>query len=553
MKYSIGIDFGTLSARALLVRLSDGAELATSVYDYPHGVITDRIGEHKLPSGFALQHPEDYLEALRFTVPNVLSAAGVSADDVVGLGVDFTSCTVLPIKLDGTPLCLTPEFSDRPHAFVKLWKHHGAQAQADRMTELSLELEPERLSIFGGRISSEWLFPKILETLENDPEVYAAADRFIEAGDWIVLRLTGKESYGACIAGYKATWHKRLGFPKRELLRALNPELESIVGTKLNMNVLPMGSKAGEITPEGARLCGLRPGTAVSVCTIDAHAGAPAAGVTAPGKMMMILGTSAVHLINHPEEKKIEGLCGVVEGASIDGLQTYEAGQCCLGDHFDWFVKNCVPEDYTAAARSEGISIHKYLRNKAIKLRPGESGLIALDFWNGNRSVLVDSQLTGLMLGMDLNTKPEEMYRALIEATAYGTRVIIEAFEDGGIAVNELYAAGGIADKDEMLMQIYSDVTGREIRLSGSPQAGALGSAMYGAVASGYFPDMESCGRVLSKLKDKVYRPIPENVIIYDKLYREYKWLYYLFGRESDSMKRLLAIREQVRKQDRSH
>ncbi len=547
-KYSIGVDFGSLSGRAVIVDLDTGEEKAVSVYEYPHAVM-DRFLPcgRKLGVDYALQHPADYLEVFSHTIPDVMKKADVSADDVVGVGIDFTACTILPVKSDGTPLCFIDKYKSEPHAYVKLWKHHAAQAQANEVNSVADKMGEKWIKRYGGKISSEWMFPKVLQILEENKEIYDETDRFLEAADWVVWQLTGTESHNSCTAGYKAMWHKRDGYPSKAYFKALNPAMENIIGTKISDDIVPIGSKAGEITESASKLTGLNVGTAVAVANVDAHVAVPAVGITESGKMLMIMGTSTCHILMGDEEKTVPGMCGVVEDGVLPGFFGYEAGQSCVGDHFDWFVKNCVPAEYKKQAEDEGISIHKFLREKAKKLNPGESGLVALDWWNGNRSVLVDVDLTGVMLGLTLATKPEEIYRALIGATAYGTKMIIETFEENGVPVNELYAAGGIAEKDEMMMQIYADVTGKSIKISASAQTPALGSAVFGAAAGGYFASAAEAASVLGKVKDKVYVPVPEHTEIYEKLYAEYKLLHDYFGRgENDVMKRLKKIKKEA-------
>lgn len=545
-RYSVGVDYGTLSARALVMDVDTGKELASSVFEYPHGVM-----ESSLPDGtplgrdWALQDPRDYLDALG-TVKDAVAKAGIDPADVIGIGIDFTSCTILPVKADGTPLCFLPEFSSNPHAYVKLWKHHAAQYCADILNKAAKDTGQSWLELYGGKISSEWLIPKAMQIAKEAPEVYAAADKIMEAGDWVVMQLCGKEARSACNAGYKALWQNG-NYPSKEFFKLLDPKLENIAEEKLSYDIRPLGSRAGFITPKAAELTGLLPSTAVAVEIIDAHASVPACKIDGPGKMLMIMGTSTCHMLLSEKKKGIPGTCGIVKDGILPGLYAYEAGQSCVGDHFSWFVDNCVPASYKAEADKRGMNIHKYLREKAQKFRAGESGLLALDWWNGVRSVLMDFDLTGLILGMTLRTKPEEIYRALIEATAYGTRRIIEAFEEGGVPVRELYAAGGIASKDPMTMQIYADICNREIKISGSTQSGALGSAIYGAVASGYersgLCDMGEAARKLGRIADKVYRPNPENVKVYNELYAEYVKLHDYFGRGgNDVMKRLKSI-----------
>ncbi len=557
-KYALGIDFGTESARALLVDLNDGREVATAVFPYPDGVIDEKLPgtDIELEPDWALQNPADYVQAVQVTVRQVLEESGVSPDDVVGIGIDFTACTMLPTKADGTPLCLLPEYRRHPHAWVKLWKHHAAQPEANRINEVARERGEPWLARYGGKISSEWFFPKALQILNEAPEIYEAADRFIEAADWIVWQLTGKETRNACTAGYKAIWSKRDGFPSPDFFEALHPRMRNIVQEKMSTDILPIGARAGGLTPEMAAATGLRAGTAVAVANVDAHVSVPAATVVSPGRMVMIMGTSICHMVVDREAKVVPGICGVVEDGILPGYAGFEAGQSCVGDHFAWFVENGVPAEYKQEADARRLNLHQLLEEKAARLDPGESGLIALDWWNGNRSILVDVDLTGLLIGATLATKPEEIYRTLIEATAFGTRVIIENFVDHGVAVNELVAAGGLPERNKLLMQIYSDVTGREIKVVGTSQAGALGSAMFGAVAAGSsaggYDTIEEAAARMAHLKDESYKPIPAHTAIYDKLYQEYLLLHDYFGRgQNDVMKRLKALRAEIAKRRR--
>jgi len=383
------------------------------------------------------------------------------------------------------------------------------------------------------------------------PEVYAAADRLLEAADWVVWQLTGVETRNSCTAGYKAIWSKREGFPSKKFFKALNPLIENIVEEKMSTHIVPIGQKAGGLSDEAAAWTGLIPGTAVAVANVDAHVAVPAATVTEPGRMVMIMGTSTCDMVLGTEEHIVPGMCGYVEDGIIPGYFGYEAGQSCVGDHFAWFVENCVPAAYQQEAAERKIDIHNLLEEKAARLKPGESGLVALDWWNGNRSVLVDVNLTGLMLGMTLATKPEEMYRALIEATAYGKRMIIETFQKNGVPIKELVACGGLPDKNHLLMQIYADVIGVPLKVSASKQTPALGSAMFGAVAAGKtaggYASIVDAAKAMAAIKDVVYTPIPENQKVYEKLYSEYVILHDYFGRgANDAMKRLKAIKASV-------
>jgi len=554
MKYSLGIDFGTLSARALLVEVETGREIAGSVYEYSNAVIDELLpgsGE-KLPPDWALQDPKDYLTALQTTVPDVLKQSRVDPADVIGLGVDFTACTMLPVDASGEPLCFDPKWAAEKHAWVKLWKHHAAQPEANKINETAEKLGFDFLKRYGGKISSEWFFAKALQILDEAPEVYAAADRLMEATDWVNLQLTGVETRNACTAGYKAMWEKASGFPPEDYFRALDPRFARVVDEKMSRDIMPMGGKAGELTAAMAAKIGLTPGTAVAVANVDAHVAVPAATVTKEGTMVAIMGTSTCHMVLGREPKIVEGMCGYVEDGILPGFFGFEAGQSCVGDHFQWFIENCVPASYEREAIDRGISIHELLEEKASRLKPGQSGLLALDWWNGNRSVLVDVDLTGMMLGFTLNTRPEEIYRALIEATAYGANIIIDAFDSNGVAVDEIVACGGLPEKNEMLMQIYADVTNREWKVAASPQTCALGSAMWGAVAAGSarggYDNITDAATKMARIKDKTYKPDAEAHRVYARLFAEYKQLHDYFGRgANDVMKRLKAIKEEQR------
>ncbi|MEJ2734318.1 MAG: ribulokinase [Anaerolineae bacterium] len=552
-KYAIGLDFGTESGRAVLVDVTDGREVATAVHAYRDGVIDDVLPgtEIELPQDFALQNPGDYIQVLRLTIPAVLKEAKVKPEDVIGLGTDFTACTMLPIDEAGTPLCQKAEWRANPYAWVKIWKHHAAQPEANRLNSIAEERGEAWLQRYGGKISSEWLVPKIWETLNKAPEVYEAADRYIEAADWIVLQLTGEERRNSCTAGYKAIWSKREGYPSDDFYAALDPRLWNVIDEKLSRDIYPLGQRAGTLTPEMAKLAGLHPGIAVSIGNVDAHVSVPAATVVEPARMVIIMGTSNCHMVLGTEERLVPGMCGVVEDGIIPGFHGYEAGQSCVGDHFAWFVKNCVPASYEDEARARELDLHDFLGHEAARQKPGEHGLLALDWWNGNRSVLVDVDLTGMMLGATLGTKAEDMYRALIEATAYGTRMIIDTFQESGVAVNEIVACGGLPERNKLLMQIYADVTGREIRISASDQTPALGSAMFGAVAAGKaaggYDSIFEAARHMARLKDENYEPVAEHTAIYDQIYAEYARLHDYFGRgKIDVMKRLKALRARV-------
>lgn len=547
--YSIGIDFGTLSGRALLIDVATGEELASCVHTYRNGVMEEQLPCGKrLGMDWALQHPQDYLDVLVNTIPSLLQDSGISPDEIIGVGIDFTACTVLPVKQDGTPLCFLPEYAEEPHAYAKLWKHHAAQPYATRLNEIAAVRGEKWIGNYGNAVSSEWALPKLWQILEEAPEIYEAMDRFIEGADWIVWQMTGREIRNSCTAGYKELWNKETGFPPEDFFAALNERLRHVVDEKFSRTVTPVGRRAGGLTRAMAELTGLKEGTAVAAGIIDAHVCVPAVGIDGPGKMLAIMGTSTCHMIMSREEKQIEGVCGVVADGIMPGYYGYEAGQCCVGDHFAWVLNNCMPADYERQAKERGIGLHQLLREKAQNKAPGEGGLIALDWFNGNRSVLMDADLSGVLLGMTLQTKPEDIYRALIEATAYGTRMIIETFREGGVPVEEFYASGGISQKDPMAMQIYADIIRMPIRIAGCEQAGAYGAAMFGAVAAGAekggYSSIFDAARALGRVKDTVYMPNEEHAAIYDRLYAEYKHLHDYFGRgENDVMKHLKMMK----------
>jgi L-ribulokinase len=553
MKYVIGIDYGTESGRAVLVDL-EGNEIADHVTLYAHGVIDEALPESniKLEPDWALQHPGDYIEVLATAVPAVLQKSGVRPEDVIGVGIDFTSCTMLPVDAFGEPLCFQPNFKHRPHSWVKLWKHHAAQGEANKLNEIAAKRGEAFLPRYGGKISSEWMIAKIWQILNEAPDIYEQTDLFLEATDWVVFKMTGQIVRNSCTAGYKSIWHKQDGYPSKEFFQALDPRLEHLTETKLRGEIIPLGTKAGGLSNEMAAMMGLLPGTAVAVGNVDAHAAVPGVGVVEPGKLVMAMGTSICHMLLGTEEKHVEGMCGVVEDGIIPGYLGYEAGQSAVGDIFAWYVEQGVPAYVKEAAEKEGGNVHEWLEKRAAAYRPGETGLLALDWWNGNRSVLVDADLTGLIVGYTLLTKPEEIYRALLEATAFGTRRIIDAFVESGVKVEELYACGGLPQKNKLLMQIYADVTNRPIKVAASKHTPAVGAAMFAAVAAGKensgYESIVEAAQKMGRVRDEVFQPIRENVAIYEQLYQEYVKLHDYFGRGGNHvMKRLKALKENAR------
>jgi len=543
----VGIDFGTLSGRALVARVRDGAELGTAVHEYRHGVMDDSLAATgaALPPDWALQDPQDYRDVLRLAVPAAVASAGIDPATVIGIGTDFTACTVMPVRADGTPLCQLPGLDGRPHAYPKLWKHHAAQPQADRVNALAHERGEPWIARYGGKISAEWEFAKALQLLDEDPEVYQRTERWIEAADWIIWQLTGVETRNACTAGYKGI-RQDGRYPSREFLGALDPRFAGFAAEKLEHPVLPLGARAGSLTGQAARWTGLPEGTAVAVGNVDAHVTPPAAAAIAPWQMVAIMGTSTCHVMNGTDLAEVPGMCGVVDGGITRGLWGYEAGQSGVGDIFAWFADHAVPPAYRAEAERRGESVHDLLSAQASGQPAGEHGLIALDWLSGNRSVLVDHHLSGALVGLTLATRAPDIYRALVESTAFGTRVIIDAFGAAGVPVAELVIAGGLI-KNKFVMQVYADVTRRPLSLIASEQGPALGSAIHAAVAAGAYPDVPAAAAAMGSKHQAVYVPDPASADVYDELYAEYAALHDYFGRGTNQvMHRLRAIRDRV-------
>lgn len=531
---ALGLDYGTESVRALVVDCETGAEIAEATHPYTHGVITGTLPSSgaQLPPECALQCPADYTEGALSVIREVLNT--INAEEIIGIGIDFTACTVLPIKKNGTPLYNLDAFKDNPHAWVKLWKHHAAQPQADRINALAHERGEKFLEYYSGIVSSEWLLPKCLETLEKAPEVYEAADRFIEAGDWIVQQMTYAFSRNACAAGYKGLWSEELGNPSEEFLSALDPALAGL-NEKIIEQIVPAGKEAGTVSEAFATQSGLKAGTPVSAAIIDAHSGVPGMGVAEPGPLCMIMGTSSCHMLPAAELHLFNGYAGVVQDGILPGFYGYESGQAAVGDIFGWFAKDFMglPFDEITA--------------KAQALKPGASGVLALDWMNGNRSILMDAGLSGLIVGLTLATKPEEIYRALIEATAFGTKVIIDSYRNNGVPITEIVACGGLI-QSELIMQIYADVTGRPIKTAASGQAVALGSAIFGAVAAGSarggFDTVTEAVEKMTQPCTRTFEPNTGEAATYSELFKLYKRCHDHFGvKEPELMKELKRIK----------
>ncbi|MDA2803007.1 ribulokinase [Nocardiopsis suaedae] len=544
----VGVDFGTLSGRAVVLRVRDGAELGAAEHPYAHAVLTDRLpgGGPALAPDTALQVPEDYREVLRRAVPAALADAGTDPADVIGIGTDFTACTVLPTTADGTPLCEVPGFADRPHAYPKLWKHHAAQPEADAINALAAERGEPWLARYGGKISSEWEFAKGLQVLREDPEAYGRADRWIEAADWIVWELCGRETRNVSTAGYKGI-HQDGAWPARDFLAALDPRFASFAEDKIAFPLSPQGERAGGLTARAAAWTGLPEGTPVAVGTIDAHVTAASADTVAPGEMLAIMGTSTCHVMNAEAgagaPAEVPGMCGVVDGGIVPGLWGYEAGQSGVGDIFAWFADSFAGGAASREAAENGESLHDLLSRRATGRPPGAHGLVALDWHSGNRSVLVDHDLSGVIAGLTLASRPEDVYAALVEATAYGARTIVDAFETSGVPVHGFTVAGGLK-RNPFVMGVYADVLGRPLHLADSDQAPAAGAAVHAAAAAGAYPGIpEAAAAMGGRTRDAVL-PDPARTAAYDRLYAVYTDLHDHFGRGgSDALHRLRAIR----------
>jgi L-ribulokinase len=545
-KYVIGVDYGTLSGRALIVRASDGHEMGSAVFEYPNAVM-DRVLNSSgaaLGPDWALQDAQDYVEVLKHAVPEALRVSGINPADVVGIATDFTACTMIPVLEDGTPLSQLPEFKDNPHAYVKLWKHHAAQPHADRINQLARDRKEKWLPRYGGQISSEWELAKGLQLLEEAPEVYNHMYKFVEAADWIIWQLCGTYVRNACTAGYKGNLQDGQ-YPSREYFKALNPAFEMFAEEKIAHTIGELGDNAGPLTAQAAEWTGLSAGIAVAVGNVDAHVTAPAAKATEPGQMVAIMGTSTCHVMNHDAITEVPGMCGVVDGGIVSGLYGYEAGQSGVGDIFAWYVDNQVPQKYFDAAKAANKSIHQYLTDLAADEAVGAHGLVALDWHSGNRSVLVDHELSGLVIGATLTTTAEQIYRALLEATAFGTRIIVDTFAKSGVPVKEFIVAGGLL-KNAFLMQVYSDVTRLPISTIDTDQGPALGSAIHAAVAAGVYTYVNQAAEVMGRVNKHVYTPNEERAKQYDALYREYLELHDYFGRGANNvMKRLKQMKRE--------
>jgi L-ribulokinase len=559
-KYTIGLDYGTNSVRALIVNVSNGREVASAVWNYEHG--TQGVILARDPN-LARQHPADYVKGAETTIKQALAHAkrtvrGLKPEHIIGIGVDTTGSTPLPVDRNGRPLALDRRFAKNPAAMAWLWKDHTGVAEAGEITELARKLRPQYLAKCGGTYSSEWFFSKILHCLRTSPEVFDAAHLWVECADWVPATLTGTEApdqltIGVCASGHKGMYNEAWGgYPDAEFLSQLHPKLGELRG-RLPSKARSIDQSVGGLTTDWAKRTGLRAGVPVAVGAFDAHLGGVGSGI-APGTLVKIIGTSTCDMMVVPLGDKladIPGLCGIVPGSILPGYYGLEAGQSAVGDIFNWFVNYIQPLGKKAGS-------HEALSASAAKLAPGESGLLALDWNNGNRTILVDQRLTGLMLGQTLYTTPAEIYRALIEATAFGALTIIRRFEEYGVKVEQIVNCGGIAEKNPLVMQIYADVTGRPIKISRSGQTCALGAAIAGAVvagkAAGGYSNYADAQKAMTGLKPRAFQPNPQAHAVYKELYTLYRRLHDAFGTQQqngslyDVMKRLLEIRNLARK-----
>jgi L-ribulokinase len=548
MKLTLGLDFGTLSVRALLLDIETGRELAIHDCAYKHGVMDETLPDGtRLGVDWALQVPADYLEAMTAATRGVLAAAKAAPADIIGIGTDFTSCTVIATDRGNKPLCESPDFAANPHAYVKLWKHHGAIRQAEELQAAARERAEPFIARYGHCVSSEWMFPKVIETYDLARDVYAAADTFIEGGDWIVKTLTGVETRNSNAAGFKAFWDASArSYPPAAYFDSVRPGISGTIFSKIRDNVRPVGETAGGLLHEWGEKMGLLPGTPVSTSVMDAHAAFPSLGETGSGDMMMIIGTSTCHELMVSEDgfTDIPGMCGVVKDGLLPGYNDYEMAQAGVGDSFKWYVDRCMPASYTDEAAERGVSPYELLNEKAARMAPGENGVVALDWWNGTRSGLNNQSLSGVLVGLSLHTKPEGIYRAIIESTAYGARKMIELFEDAELRIERLFATGGVSRRSPFIMQLYADIIGKPIYVADSGESAARGAAIYGAVAadpeiSGLKDIADAAGR-LGAVMPEHYEPNEENRRAYDKLYAHYASLYNFFGEQRpDMMKHL--------------
>lgn len=548
-RYTIGIDYGSLSGRGVLVDVSDGSVHAEAVKEYSHGILSQLPDGTRWEGEFILQHPADYREVLDLVVPQLLEQSGVAKEQIIGICLDCTASTVLPLR-EWKPLCEEPEFASHPHAWVKLWKHHGAKPQAERIQQVCAEQSLPYPEWYGGIISQECLMSKVLEAFFQDRPVFDNADCFVEIGDYLTSLLTGKPVFTTSMLSAKAFWSKEKGYPDTAFFTAIHPDLADLPRKKLmerfpNHTYGAPGEKAGGLCEEMANRLGLCPGIAVAFPQMDAYAAVPGLGIAEPEIVMLMAGTSTAELVLSRSFAKVEGVTACLPDTFYPGLWGYASGQASVGDCFQWFVDNCVPASYVQAAREKGVSVHTYLTDLASDLEPGDTGLVALDWFNGNKSILANSRLSGMILGLTIHTKPEHIYRALMEATAYGCREVLEAYEKNGVPIKEIVACGGIAVKNPFMMQLYADVLGKPLRVSTCTQAAALGAAIMAASAAEE-GDIFEAARRMGADEYLQYQPDPAHQEKYEQLYSEYAQLHDYFGRGENKVMERLTIQRKI-------
>ena len=543
--YVCGYDFGTLSCRITVSDRSTGETVYEAGVDYPHGVISQQLPESDVALGldWALQDPEDYLEVM--TQLTRMALEKVAPEEIAAIGTDFTNCTVVALGADGRPLCMQENFRQTPHAWPKLWKHHAAQPYAKRIEKILTAENVDWFPLYGRNVSSEWLFPKVLQVYEEAPEVYAAAGTFLEAADYIPYWLTGNLVRNSATLGVNAFYEEGRGFPQKDLLEKFSPGFSGVLD-KLTGPVKPVGSRAGTLTPQAAERLGLLSDTVVAVGHGDSEIAAAGLGVTESGSMLMVMGTSTCYQMMHRNKIAFDGVCAIVRDGMIPGLVAYESGQPAVGDTFAWFADNMLPQQYQKAAADEEMNVLAYMDRLCGQLKAGESGLVALDWFNGNRSVLMNYGLRGVIAGLSLASRPEEIYRSLIEATAFGARQIFDSYTQAGVGIEKVYAAGGLARKSPVTMQIYADILNRSITATSISNSSSLGAAVCAAVAleeeiGTYEAFRRVCGRMIH-YDAAVYRPDPKAAATYEKLYQVYLELHDFVGKQASMCEALNAI-----------
>lgn len=540
-KYSIGLDFGTLSARAVIANVKNGKTLPyESIFIYPHAIL-NKIEDTKLPANYALQHPKDYIDALKFLICDILENNSVDKNSIIGIGIAFTDCTVFPINKDFIPLCLTDKYKDEPHAYSKLWKHHAAEKYTKAVENAAISYNSSILSVTGGKMTSEFLIPKLYETFCEAPELYNDTYKFILAGDYIASLLIGKKAIHSKSFSAKQHYNDTC-FPSKDFFALIDSDFANVYEEKTVTTLSSVELPIGRLCREWAEITGLSTSVAISAPIIDALSSISAAGIEL-GRIVLSLGTSAVVETLTDKTASINGVLATSYESVAKGFNTIEAGLAAMGDLFDWFIKNCVPESYTQNAKRCGMNMHQYLRSLAMQQKIGEHKLIALDWFNGSRSIVLDNDLSGLIIGLRLSTKPEDIYRAFIESTVFGIRRIFDCFKSQGIEISSISATGSIAAKDPFLMQTAASVLNMPIECLASKQATALGSAIYGAVAGGAYTSVADASKSMHSPVATTYHPISEDNEKYEKLYSRYLELCDHF-QKNDSLMKFLSTYE---------